>query len=156
MFVRVDDIILNLEELQSAQIIPDRDTSRPVLKMNFKRGRTVYAPGEHGLSTLLYDVIIEALEQSGQLYEPNQEPEPEIELSEELTELLRQLHDAGYNWIARDFDAKCFAYRNKPILEGAYWRDVQCVECEVVKKELLEDLDCDDEPLNILELLLGT
>ena len=43
---------------------------------------------------------------------------------DEFTELLPLL-ESGCRWIAKDRRGICYAFRNEPVLAGAYWEDPQ-------------------------------
>ena len=88
------------------------------------------------------------------------DPEP-VDLTEVEEAMLRDAHAEHYNWLARDKDGKLFAYINRPRKDGAYWEDgdglasSKRMDKDADGNPVFEWIDGEDEPVNILELLLG-
>jgi hypothetical protein len=112
---------------------------------------------EECTSEEIFEELFEVLQDAGLAAA---DPEP-VDLTEAEAAMLRNAHAEHYNWIARDKDGKLFAYINHPQLAGAYWEDGDglCAAKRMDKDDdgnpIFEWLDGEDEPVNIMELLLG-
>ncbi len=74
----------------------------------------------------------------------------------EEMELLEQLDDEGYHFLARDRDGKLFAYRHMPTYDGAYWNPETPVNDEVkaLNRDACPFVTVDDAaPFDIREVL---
>ena len=75
---------------------------------------------------------------------------PLPDMDDEEMEQLVELHDNGYNYLARDKDGKLFAYMNKPTYDGAYWDDHEPVFCPKLIGEGFSFIgETDKEPVDI-------
>ena len=153
MFIRVDNVLINLDEIHTAILDNSLQDSLPILKLQMRGGiRTTVGHGAD--PEVVFDVMVAALAEAGQLYTPA-EPEPPIEMSDLELGFLMQAVDDGYRYIARDENGQLYAYQGKPHKDGPEWMIDQIEEKpERMCDELFDFIDFDDaEPTKIAELL---
>lgn len=153
MFVRVDNVLINLDEMNTAILDTSVLDNRTMLKLEMRGGiRTTIDRGAD--PELVFNVMVDALAEAGQLYTPA-EPDPPIEMSDLELGFLMQAVDDGYRYIARDENGQLYAYQGKPRKDGPEWMTDQIEEKpERMCEELFDFVDFDDaEPTKIADLL---
>lgn len=153
MFIRVDNVLINLDEIHTAILDNSLQDSLPILKLQMRGGiRTTVGHGAD--PEVVFDVMVAALAEAGQLYTPA-EPDPPIEMSDLELGFLMQADDEGYKYIARDRNGQLFAYKDEPHKDGPEWMTyAPAAEPERMCDELFDFVDFDDdEPTKIAELL---
>ena len=153
MFVRVDNVLINLDEVNTAVLDTSVLDNRTMLKLEMRGG--IRTTVDHGADPeVVFDVMVAALAEAGQLYTPA-EPDPPIEMSDLELDFLMQADDEGYKYIARDYNGQLFAYKDKPHKDGQEWMAyAPAAEPERMCDELFDFVDFDDaEPTRIADLL---
>ena len=119
MFVRVDNVLINLDEIHTAILDNSLQDSLPILKLQMRGGirSTIDRAAD---PELVFNVMVDALAEAGQLYTPA-EPDPPIEMSDLELGFLMQADDEGYKYIARDRNGQLFAYKDEPYKDGPEW-----------------------------------
>ena len=106
MFVRVDNVLINLDEIHTAFLDTSVLDSRPILKLQMKGGMRSSIDSEAD-PELVFNVIIEALSSTGQLYSPA-DPDMPIELSfleeQQLDAVAKLTTTNGHPWLFRSVD----------------------------------------------------
>ena len=152
MFVRVDNVLINLDEIHTAFLDTSVLDSRPILKLQMKGGMRSSIDSEAD-PELVFNVIIEALSSTGQLYSPA-EPDFPIELSDPEIEALRTVKAQGYQYIARDKHGGLYAYAGCPDKGSCEWIDSDDIRPQRMKDELFDFIGFDDEsPTEIADLI---
>ena len=155
MFVRVDNFAIDLDEICGIKFYPQEDSlQKPFLRVFMKNGQNLTVRDEEH-PELVMNMIIDALDSIGQIYNiPYDEPGEEIELSELEAEQLRDAYEKGMAYIARDKSGQLFAHARLPEKNAAEWLSFSSTMR--LNDELFDFVDFDDEaPKNIMELLLG-
>lgn len=106
-----------IDPMEIAAVMPDREDGLTELELATKICVTLKQGGSFWLDATM-DEAEAALIDAGVIEDPY--PDVLDLSSDEMAELIR-LRRAGCKWIARDIDGKLFAYRCKPVFDGAYW-----------------------------------
>ena len=151
MFVRVDNVLINLDEIHTVFLDTSVLDSRPILKLQMKGGRRSSIDSEAD-PELVFNVIIEALSSTGQLYSPA-DPDMPIELSFLEKQELDAVAKQGYKFIARDMSGALFAYADSPEKGKSEWIDDNGIKPQRMRDELFDFIDFDDDaPFSISDL----
>ena len=123
-----------------------------------RRGPNVVVPATNQLTPgKIYEELVGILQDAGLAAA---DPDP-VDLTEAEEDMLRNAYKDHYSWIARDKDGKLYAFINHPKRDGAYWMDdggatdAMRMDKDEEGNPIFEWLDGEDEPVSILELLLG-
>ena len=151
MFVRVDNVLINLDEIHTAFLDTSVLDSRPILKLQMKGGMRSSIDSEAD-PELVFNVIIEALSSTGQLYSPA-DPDMPIELSFLEEQELDAVAKQGYKYLARDMSGALFAYAGCPEKRSREWFDGNDIRPQRMRDELFDFIDFDDDaPFSISDL----
>jgi len=151
MFVRVDNVLINLDEIHTVFLDTSVLDSRPILKLQMKGGMRSSIDSEAD-PELVFNVIIEALSSTGQLYSPA-DPDMPIELSFLEKQELDAVAKQGYKFIARDMSGALFAYADSPEKGKSEWIDDNGIKPQRMRDELFDFIDFDDDaPFSISDL----
>ena len=152
MFVRVDNVLINLDEIHTAFLDTSVLDNKAILKLQMKGGIRSSIACEAD-PELVFNVIIDALSSTGQLYSPA-EPDFPIELSDPEIEALRTVKAQGYQYIARDKHGWLYAYAGCPDKRSCEWIASDDIRPQRMKDELFDFIDFDDEsPTEIADLI---
>ena len=151
MFVRVDNVLINLDEIHTAFLDTSVLDSRPILKLQMKGGMRSSIDSEAD-PELVFNVIIEALSSTGQLYS-TADPDMPIELSFLEEQELDTVAKQGYKYLARDMSGALFAYAGCPEKRSREWFDDNDIRPQRMRDELFDFIDFDDDaPFSISDL----
>ena len=153
MFIRVNGVIINLDEICSACLASD-PYGKKVLKIGMRQGQRINVYSFEADPELLFETMTDALAENGLLHVPP-EPEPPIELSPLEAQALEAAAAQGYRFIARDFSGALFAYHDRPEKAGKEWSDTGSVRPQRMRNELFCFIDFDDEAAMSIAELLG-
>ncbi len=151
MFVRVDNVLINLDEIHTAVLDTSVLDSRPILKLQMKGGMRSSIDSEAD-PELVFNVIIEALSSTGQLYSPA-DPDMPIELSFLEEQELDTVAKQGYKYLARDMSGALFAYADCPEKGKREWLEDSSIRPKRMRDEIFDFIDFDDDaPFSISDL----
>ena len=69
---------------------------------------------------------------------------------------LANLYEAGYEWVARDRDGRCYAFYEKPVKRGAYWEiEDGATAAASIRTGEVACLDWEDREPTFIPALLG-
>ena len=151
MFVRVDNVLINLDEIHTAFLDTSVLDSRPILKLQMKGGMRSSIDSEAD-PELVFNVIIEALSSTGQLYSPT-DPDMPIELSFLEEQELDTVAKQGYKYLARDMSGALYAYADCPEKGNREWLEDSSLRPKRMRDEIFDFIDFDDDaPFSISDL----
>ena len=151
MFVRVDNVLINLDEIHTAFLDTSVLDSRPILKLQMKGGVRSSIDSEAD-PELVFNVIIEALSSTGQLYSPT-DPDMPIELSFLEEQELDTVAKQGYKYLARDMSGALYAYADCPEKGNREWLEDSSLRPKRMRDEIFDFIDFDDDaPFSISDL----
>lgn len=107
----------------------------------------------HGNSESLLGELYQIMLENGLAFDDEKEELPEMD--DTAAQILQGLLADGYNYVARDANGKLYAYRNKPSYIGNMWSESGNDENPQLRDACFDPIEAYDEPVKILELLLG-
>ena len=154
MLIKIGSAYVNPAEI--AAIEPDRDDSLP----DYERARKIYVSLKSGPSfwtDATMDEAEAALIDAGCIENPYPEDVDPPAMTEDELDELRSLSRDGFGFLARDYDHRLYAYRNRPVHDALGWHPEAfmdgglarvCGKFDFVSKH-------DAEPTEIAPLLAG-
>lgn len=143
MLIKINDgVYINPEHISAIGAVgAKKDGAVPMASITLQSGQTL---------RVLADGLIETLEDAGVIVHSGSAA---VTLTDTEIRELREMHEQGFRYIARDDDGENFAFAERPIKGGAYWRTDARSAFDRLEEPYTYLPDLDKEPLSITALL---